>query len=90
MMLQKACKATFSAYGMDACKVMTRAWVHRMQHFYNVSLMNDDGGDSYYRPTAADRGAYLEPTEFTTLADAATGKLVERVAFVRCIPEPNL
>ena len=57
-----------------------------MQHFYDLERAADVGDGFEFNPDPL-RG-YVEPTEFTSLAERATGKMAKRVRLIRSIPMP--
>ena len=85
--LQTTFKNTFAGglYTEEHCHILARAWAHRMQHFFDVECGSAEGHDFEY---SAEHGRhYVEPREFTEIANDAPKRLKERVELVRMIPQ---
>lgn len=79
--VQKSMRVNYATYGAEGCGILARAWCHKMQHFYNLELTDPAGPALAFHSGLVD--AYVEPTEFTRLADGAAGALSVRVGLIR-------
>ena len=71
-----------NASSQPVAAVMARAWVHRMQHFYDLELQSGTEGAQF---SLADIASYQEPSEFQRVAlSLATHPLgAQRVVQIR-------
>jgi len=77
-------KMTFSEHTEPACRIVARAWVHRMQFFCDLQR-SDSSGDFKFTKAMVD--TYTEPDELTHLAATCTkGSTLKRIALVRKVP----
>ena len=78
-------KATFTdELPEDTCRILGRAWCHRMQYFFDLAV---EAGNMRLPYTAAMIGKYQEPAEVTALG-TPTGnpQLLERLRVLRSFP----
>ena len=77
-------KMTFTEHTEPACRIVARAWVHRMQYFFDYQ--RSDGSEGF-KFTKAMVDTYSEPDELTRLAATCTkGSTLKRIALVRKVP----
>ena len=82
--LQVTFKCTFTEHEEVPSRVITRAWVDRMQFFFNMAMSSDVEPFVY---TEEQKDSYLEPDELTRLVPTLTkGSTLKRVAILRRIP----
>eukprot|EP00974_Lingulodinium_polyedra_P110732 10709164-Lingulodinium_polyedra.AAC.1 len=75
-------KVTFSACGERGAGVLSRAWCHRLQYYYNEELLAPEG------PTVAFSGrhhkGYQEPTEVKAwLEEGVRKEALEKLEMIR-------
>ena len=79
-------KCTFTEHGVDASKILVRAWCHRMQYFFDAEMAAPEG--FAFTPDVV--ASYMEPTELVDLvnhrAHEKWRKWMARIAVIRAIP----
>lgn len=82
--LQASVSFSFKKYTEAVAVVLARAWVHRMQHFYNIYKVV---GDPQMEYTAAHWSNYVEPDALVQLSESADVKpsVLERIFQIQAI-----
>ena len=82
--LQVTFKCTFTEHGEVPSRVIVRAWVGRMQHFFNLAMSSDVEPFVFTKEMV---DSYLEPDELSRLVPTLTkGNTLKRVHILRKIP----
>ena len=79
------CSARFDValYGERGASILSQAWVHRMQHLYDCSVLAaQDPGVSF---SALMEEVYHEPEDFSDLAKGLHGRALERALAIRSL-----
>ena len=81
--VQKTVRFDYSVYGDENCGILARAWCHRMQFAWELEL---SGVVALTAAFAEEHwGACEEPSEFSRIAETASGRLKGRVVQIRAV-----
>ena len=85
MPTQVTFKMAFSEHTEPSSRIVARAWVHRMQYFFDYQRSD---GSPAFKFTQDVVDSYTEPLELARLAAAADtkGSTLKRIAILRKIP----
>ena len=87
--MQKTFRVGLARNSAEHVGVVTRAWTHNMQYFFNLEVASAEGKAFYY--SEADLAAYAEPAEFSFLSRQPdiSGEMTSRVQLVRDMRPTN-
>ena len=80
--LQMSARFSIKLYGEFMANLLSRAWCHRMQHYFDIAGSARVPGYSY---KADDHESYVEPSSFSEAVPALEGQALARAMGIRSI-----